>query len=94
MTDTQLFVGGIALLAIGTGLLVAGFVGLTIPLACPINGCPSIFSSNFTISWVEIALGFLFVILGSGMVTASRRTRIVVPAQGPRRNPLHVFPVC
>lgn len=73
----MLLVAGIVLIAIGLGLFGAGFVGLTAPIACPINGCPPIFSSNYTVDWAEIFVGLGFIISGIGMVIASTRVKVV-----------------
>jgi len=71
--NRRLMIGGMALVAIGSILVVIGLLGFTHPIACAINGCPSIFSSNYAISWTEILLGLVFIISGTALLVPSGR---------------------
>jgi hypothetical protein len=77
MNRMLLLVAGILLMATGLGLFTAGFVGLTTPIPCAINGCPSIFSSNYATNWAEISVGLGLIVSGIAMVIASRHAKVV-----------------
>jgi len=62
--------------AIGLLFLTLGLMGLTSPIACAINGCPSITSVTYAVYWDEIFVGIVMIVLGIGLIFVSAKAKI------------------
>jgi energy-converting hydrogenase Eha subunit E len=71
-----LFLAGVALVVIGLIFVAVGLDGLRTPIPCAINGCPSIFSETYAVYWDEIYIGTAMVVLGIGLIVASRMVKV------------------
>ena len=70
-----LFWDGLVVTVIGIVLIVLGMDGLRTPIACTVNGCPSIFSSTYAAYWDKIYAGLAVVVIGVAIMLVSRRLK-------------------
>jgi len=67
---------GIVLVAVGILFLTLGITGLqSDAIPCALNGCPSIFSSNYAPYWDEVYAGLAMTASGIGLLLVSRTSR-------------------
>lgn len=70
-----LFWDGLVVAVIGIGLIALGLDGLRTPIACAVDGCPSIFSSNYATYWNAIYTGLALVATGFAFMLVSKRLK-------------------
>ena len=67
---------GIVLVAVGILFLTLGITSLqSSAIPCALNGCPSIFSSNYAPYWDEVYAGLAMTASGIGLLLVSRTSR-------------------